>query len=89
MAAKIKYRITKRRGPEKVIIERETDSFVWIKGRRNAKATSYERYFDTIEQVKEYRIGLADTAIEKASTSLEEAIKDRAELLKEIESWDI
>jgi len=30
-----------------VEVERETESSVWIKGRRNAKVSEYSQYFDT------------------------------------------
>jgi len=39
---------------ERIEVERETDSSVWIKGRRCAKASSYNNYFDKWDQAKDY-----------------------------------
>ncbi|MEM7209603.1 MAG: hypothetical protein AAF434_17420 [Pseudomonadota bacterium] len=35
------------------IVERETDSSVWIKGRRRAKASNKHQYFDTWREAHE------------------------------------
>lgn len=42
-----------------VEVERETDSCVFIKGRKHSKITEYQSYFDTWAQAKSHLIGYA------------------------------
>jgi len=39
---------------EEVEVEREMESSVWIKGRRNAKVTEFDMYFDTWDDAHAY-----------------------------------
>ena len=41
---------------EKVEIEKETESSVWIKGRREAKETQYHAFFNTFQEAKDFLI---------------------------------
>ena len=54
----IKYRTNYKdfRGPtiERVEVERESESSVWIKGRRSNKRSDYANYFDTWEEAFNY-----------------------------------
>lgn len=83
----LKYKISKWSNPEAIYIERETDSFVWIKGRRNSKSTEYEKYFDTIDECKQWMIGCVDRDILSAEDRLYRLRKEKEKLLKNIESW--
>jgi hypothetical protein len=58
---------------EPVQVEKETASSVWINGRRNAKRTSYENYFDTWEEAKEFLTEYAENMLATARRSLETA----------------
>jgi len=58
---------------EIVEVEKETDKSVWINGRRNSKRSSYENYFDSLLEAKNYlykrqesRIRLAEAQIKAA-----------------------
>lgn len=44
-----------------VAVDKETDSSVWIDGRRRAKLSSYESFFDTWDDAHNYLIALAET----------------------------
>ena len=78
----IKYRtgFTFRSNPiDKVEVERETDSSVWIKNtttgkdRRVSKTGKYENYFDTWEQAKIYLLKEAEDELNAARRNLERA----------------
>ena len=55
---------------ELVEVERETESCVWINGRKNSKATSYECYHDTAEQAKQHIIAEAQKEVDAAKNAL-------------------
>jgi hypothetical protein len=70
-----KYK-AERLGPphiEAVEVEKETEACVWIRGRRIAKRSSYERYFDTWAEAKADLMQRAEEAIAHARRSLERA----------------
>ena len=46
-----------------VEVERETESSVWVKGRRSKKRTDFENYYDTWEQARDAFIHHAERAI--------------------------
>lgn len=51
---------------EAVEVERETECFVWIKGRRNSKKTEYYNYFDSFNEAKSALLKNAVRALETA-----------------------
>jgi hypothetical protein len=55
---------------EEVEVERETESSVWIKGRRNAKVTDYAMYFDTWEDAHDYLLKKCDEKIAYAKNQV-------------------
>lgn len=63
----VKY-MTKFDCIEQVEVERESENSVWIDGRRSSKMTSYECYFDTFEQAKDYLISELLKDIRSAQT---------------------
>ncbi len=70
----IKYRTTFFWAAEKikpVEIERETDASVFIKGRRRAKRSSCESYFDTWEEAKAHLMSVAESKLNSARRELE------------------
>lgn len=58
---------------ETVEVERETDSSVWINGRRNAKTTSWDKYWDSWEEAHAYLLEKAERSLQSARRSLEMA----------------
>lgn len=53
--------------------ERQTASCVWIKGRRSAKRSDYESYFDTFGEAKQHLIDWNENKVEAATSRLEHA----------------
>ena len=51
-------------------VERETESSVWIHGRRNAKRSGYLNYFDTFEQAKDFLLSEAHKIIDAKKAAL-------------------
>ena len=68
-----KYKATTGHYPrvEVVVIDRESDSSVWIKGRRLAKLNSPESYFETFEEAKTHLIACATDDVNTAKARLE------------------
>ena len=58
--------------------ERETESNVWINGRRYGKTAGGDRYFDTFNEAKAYLMKIAEEDVEKAKSRLSRA-KDHLE----------
>ena len=56
-----------------VEIERETESSVLIKGRRNAKRTEYYNYFDTWAAAKKFLLTVAEEKVARIRLNLERA----------------
>lgn len=56
---------------ELVEIERETESSVWIGGRRNSKISDYHCYFDSFDEAKAHLLEKADEKVIGARRSLE------------------
>jgi len=65
-----KYR-TRWQEIELVEIEKETESFVWIKGRINLKRKYRESYHDTEYDAKAFIIGEAEDNLAAAERSVE------------------
>ena len=81
---------------ERVEIERETASSVWVRGRQCRKRSDYHCYFDTAKEAaeaiitrQEERVALATKRLESAKKDIETAMKmlarRKAELLPIIE----
>lgn len=58
---------------EKIEVERETDSSVWIKGRRSVKDSSWLKYFDSWEDAHSFLLQKAEKNLISARRSLERA----------------
>ena len=58
---------------ELVEVEKETEASVWIEGRRSAKRSSYENYFDTFDEAKAFLTEYAEQILTNARKSLEHA----------------
>lgn len=56
---------------EQIEVERETEKFVWIDGRRNAKKSEYENYFDSFDDAKKFLMDYADDRLRKARLVLQ------------------
>ena len=65
---------------ETVEVERETDSSVWIKGRRNLKMSNYDCYWETMDEAKEYLSNHFSKKIERRELELS-SLKDKLNLL--------
>lgn len=64
-----------------VEVERETETSVFIGGRRRAKNAGCENYFSSWEKARDYLIEKAATRLNNAARSLEEANSDYKEKL--------
>lgn len=53
-----------------VEIEKESDSCVWVQGRRKLKKSDYESYHDTEERAKECLIDDAESKVDSAERAL-------------------
>lgn len=58
---------------ERVEVERESDSSVWIKGRRHSKTADYASYFDTWALAREALRTAATIKVDLAQRRLAEA----------------
>lgn len=56
-----------------VEVERETDSSLWIKGRRQAKSLQHETYHDTWDIAHAYLMEIANQHCQTARRNLETA----------------
>lgn len=65
---------------ESVDVERETDQSVWVNGRRSAKETRYECYFDTWEAAHNHLVVNAISSMESAERRLDSAKDHLAEI---------
>ena len=79
-------------GASIVDVDRYTDHSVWIRGRRYKRKTSYESYFATAEEYKEFLGDMSDLErrLERAERnveSLKQRIADRNKLLPEAEEF--
>lgn len=71
----VKYKVDHYWRPEvkKVEIEKETESSVWIKGRREAKETQYHAFFDTFQEAKDFLIDVFEKKAQAVRRQLEQA----------------
>ena len=58
---------------EEIDVERETDSSVWINGRRSAKNSSWHKYWDSWEEAHAFLLEKAEKSLQSARRSLERA----------------
>ena len=56
---------------EEVEVERASDSFVWINGRRNAIRSSYENYHGTFDAAMAWLVTKAETELAIAHRALD------------------
>lgn len=56
-----------------VEVERETESSVWVKGRRHNKRSEYENYWDSWEDAHSFLLQNAERWVEGARLRLERA----------------
>lgn len=75
--------------PEKVVIEKETNDYVWMGGRRSKKNTNYEAYFETIAEGKNWLLSLAQLEIDRARDSLRYYEDQKHKLIEKMDKWDI
>jgi hypothetical protein len=68
----IKYKLTYR-GIEKVEVEKETQHFVYINGRRDAKRCDWQSYYDTLSDAKQRVISDQNAIIASAYKKIKEA----------------
>jgi hypothetical protein len=64
---------------EKVEIERETGSSVWVGGRRHEKRTNWHIYHNTWDEARTYLLAMATHKVRSCQSSLDSA---KAELSK-------
>lgn len=69
-----------------VDVERESESFVWIDGRRHAKISGWDCYFPTFNQAKSYFILEANKDVEKARSRLRNAL-DKLQKISQLEEF--
>jgi len=65
-----KYKTLSARAIEIVECERESDSSVWIDGRRHLKESDYESYFETFLQAKLHLINRAQDRVNAGTRRL-------------------
>ncbi len=71
----IRYRTGSYGGDiQRVEVERETEHFVWIKGRREGRWTRYDKYHDTWHSAYAYLLNKAIMSLENSKDRLERAI---------------
>ena len=58
---------------KRVEVEKETESSVWIKGRREAKETQYSAFFDTFQEAKDFLIDVFEKKAKTVRLQLERA----------------
>ena len=71
----VKYKVNYYWRPEveKVEVEKETESSVWIKGRREAKEAQYHAFFDTFQEAKDFLIDVFEKKARSVRRQLEQA----------------
>lgn len=71
---------------EKVEVERETESSVWVNGMRNAKVSKWHIYFDYFDDAKDHQIAKVQREIDISSARLSKACAAKQDLLSMRES---
>jgi hypothetical protein len=54
-------------------VEKETESSVWVNGRRRAKATAYDQIFKTLPEAKKFMISRCEREIAEYEKRISEA----------------
>lgn len=70
-------------GINRIDVERETASSVWVHGRRNAKRSSYDNYFNTWEDAHGFLLETAEHELALAQLRLD-AARSKLELVKSL-----
>lgn len=55
-------------------VEKETETSVWVKGRRRAKATAYDQIFKTLPEAKQFMIARCEQEINEYEKRISEAM---------------
>ena len=79
----IKYRTSKFYSGKlisEVEVERETESSVWINGRRSAKKSDWHSYFDDYFEAKGFLVEMATIKLGYARDNLDKAERDLARI---------
>ena len=66
---------------EKVEVERETDSFVWINNRRVGKNTGYDQFWDSWEDALHFLLSRANDRVLRAKKRLAEENEELGKIL--------
>ncbi len=66
-----------------VEVDRQTESSVWIKGRRRARRTDWDTYHDSWEHAQYHLIQRETTKVETCTVALKDA-QDRLSAIKEL-----
>lgn len=69
---------------EEVEVEKETDFFVWVGNYRCTKHSPGTKYFDTIEEAKEFVKDECNERIELAENRLKATKKERDSIFKNL-----
>lgn len=69
----VKYKVDHYWEPriEKVEVEKESGSSVWIRGRREAKETQYHAFFNTFQEAKDHLIDVFSKKAQEARLRLD------------------
>lgn len=67
---------------EEIEIEKASDHFVWINGRREAKLNSYTAYFLTYNEARTFMIEHYTKILDRAKSCVYLAEKDLQEIMK-------
>lgn len=80
----IKYRLRPGFRAEivEVEVERETDKFVVINGRRDSKISDWQSYFDTYEQAFKHQVDSYDSKIENYRILMNEAMAEKSKFIE-------
>lgn len=71
----IKYKAGSLYSPriEEVEVERETDSSVWVSGRRRSKISEFESFFETWDEAHRHLMAVSHSKVDAARRDLERA----------------
>lgn len=69
---------------QKVECEKESDSYVWIAGKKDAKMCQHHAYFDTPGEAVDYLTTLAQKEVDRYQSNLTHAINAKFALLEKL-----
>jgi hypothetical protein len=73
----------------KVEVERETESSVWVNGRKRAKSNIYGCLCNTIQEAKEWCLNDIDRKIEKQENGLNYLKDEKAKLVEKLNNINL